>query len=247
MKLQIKYTFLIVLAAVIFACKDKNNDVTPEPKPDEDTTPVVVTPKDSVIDTYTTLKANGVIEVKDLPALKGTDANYAEYSLYSFEKMKLVGVGEDSMRTAGWNLAFSNATGIDVMINWGGTAPYYWDVLDQVAGNPSDIKTISFRDTTFDAVTTAPLAVDTLHQYALTMGEEVMNTETGLLDHYKFVNSVVVFKLNDGRYMKFQYISYYKGAPANPTAQDHRDNKGYWSFRYYIAKEGSKDLSTATK
>lgn len=246
MKLQLKYTFLTaLLAAAIFACKDKNDVVTPDPEPDPDTIPVVVQPKDSIVDEYTTLRVNGVVEVKDLPSLKGAD--YAEYSLYSFEKMKLVGKGVDSAKTLSWDLAFSNASGIDVVPNWGGTAPDHWDGPDLPAGNLSDIKAVIYEDTTFDAVTTVPAEAAFDHAFNITTAGSVTNTETGLFDHYSFFKPIIIFKLNDGRYVKFQYTSFYKGAPENPTAQNEKNDKGYWTFKYYITKAGSKDLTTTTK
>lgn len=246
MKLQLKYAFLTAcLATVIFACKDKDNDVKPTPEPDTDTVPVVVEPKDSIVDVYTTIKVNGVVEVKDFPSLKGSD--YAEFSLFSFDKMKMIGKGMDSAKTIGWDLAFSNQSGIDVVPNWGGTAPDFWDGPDLPAGNLSDIKAVIYEDTTFDAVTTVPAEDKFDHAFNITNATNVDNNETGAFAYYLFFKPIIVFKLNDGRYVKFQFTSFYKGAPEKPTAQTHINDKGYWTFKYYIAPKGSKDLTTATK
>jgi hypothetical protein len=247
MKLHIKYALLIVcMVTVIFACKkDDKNDTTPAPGPDKPDTPVVVTPKDSIVNAYVTIRVNGSVEVSSIPVPANRGVN--DYALFSFDKMKFLENGNDSLKTSSWDLAFSNSSGIDLVVNWGGTGPDFWDVMDPFGGVPGDVMAVSLADTSFDAVAAVPAGAEFSHPYQITTAFPVSNTETGLLDHMEFLKTVFIFQLKDGRYVKFQYVSFYKGAPEKPTAQNDKNDRGYWTFKYYISKAGSKDLATVKK
>lgn len=232
MKLPFKYAFLtLCLTGAIFACKDdKDTAVTP-----------VDEKKDSIVNEYVTIKANGVVEINSLPI---PATSFMNYNLFSFEKMGLVGVGEDSIRTASWDLGFMGS-GLTMAPNWGGTAPDYWDGVDKFAMNPSDVSVVGYEDTTFDAITAAPPVSKFVHTLAMSVQQPVYNSETGDLEYFTFPKrTVFVFKLNDGRYVKFQYVSYYKGAPETPTAEIYKNDSGYWTFKYFISAKGSTDLTT---
>jgi hypothetical protein len=232
MKLQFKYAFLtLCLTGAMFACKDdKDTDVKP-----------VDEKKDSIVNENVTIKANGVVEINSLPVPATSTLNY---NLFSFTKMGLVGAKEDSINTASWDLAFRGA-GLIMAPNWGGTAPDYWDGVDKFAMNASDVMVVGYEDTTFDAVTTAPAASAFIHTVGMDVSQPVYNTESGELIYFNFPKNLVhVFKLNDGRYVKFQYISIYKGAPATPTAENYKNDFGYWTFKYFISAKGSTDLTT---
>ncbi|WP_440134531.1 HmuY family protein [Chitinophaga sancti] len=232
MKLQFKYAFLMLcLTGAFFACKDdKDTDVKPEEEK-----------KDSIVNEYVTIKVNGVVEIKSMPV---PVASFFNYNLFSFSKMGLVGAGEDSVNTAAWDVGFQGA-GLTTSPNWGGTAPGYWDGVDKFAMNPSDVSVVGYEDTTFDAIKAAPPATAFMHTLAMSPQTPVYNTETGELAYFDFPKRrVFVFKLNDGRYVKFQYVSYYKGAPETPTAEIYQKDAGYWTFKYFISAKGSTDLST---
>ncbi|WPQ63142.1 hypothetical protein SIO70_32765 [Chitinophaga sancti] len=232
MKLQFKYAFLtLCLTGAIFACKDdKDTDVTP-----------VEEKKDSIVNEYVTIKVSGVVEVNSLPV---PTASTLDYNLFSFAKMGLVGAGEDSINTASWDLAFQGS-GLSMAPNWGGTAPNYWDGVDKFAMNASDVKVVGYEDTTFDKITAAPAESEFIHTVGMDVSQPVFNTETGDLMYFNFPKTTVfVFKLNDGRYVKFQYVSIYKGAPATPTVTIHQNDFGYWTFKYFISAKGSTDLTT---
>ena len=49
----------------------------------------------------------------------------------------------------------------------------------------------------------------------------------------------LVIKTADGKYAKLEVLSYYKDAPASPTAAD---PSGYYKFRYSFQSDGTKNL-----
>jgi hypothetical protein len=51
----------------------------------------------------------------------------------------------------------------------------------------------------------------------------------------------MVIRTADGRYAKLRILSYYEGAPAEPTADD---ASRYYTFEYVFQDNGSRDLST---
>ncbi|MNX47280.1 hypothetical protein D3C86_778310 [compost metagenome] len=55
-------------------------------------------------------------------------------------------------------------------------------------------------------------------------------------------NRTYVLKTADGQYAKLQLISMYKGAPA--TVSDLNWPAPYFTFRYYVQQDGSRNLST---
>lgn len=55
-------------------------------------------------------------------------------------------------------------------------------------------------------------------------------------------NRTYVLRTADGKYVKLQLISMYKGAPA--TVSDLNWPAPYFTFRYYVQQDGSKNLST---
>lgn len=232
MKLQFKYAFLtLCLTGAFFACKD-DKDTAVKPVDEK---------KDSVVNAYVTIMANGVVEVNSLPV---PVTSFLNYNLFSFQKMGLVGAGEDSINTAAWDLAF-RGSGLIMATNWGGTPPDYWDGVDKFAMNPSDVKVVGYEDTTFEKITVAPADDVLIHGIQMDVTQPVFNTETGDLLYFNFPKrTVFVFKLNDGRYVKFQFVSIYKGAPETPTAEIYQKDFGYWTFKYFISAKGSTDLTT---
>lgn len=56
------------------------------------------------------------------------------------------------------------------------------------------------------------------------------------------INRTYVLRTADGKYAKLQLISMYKGAPA--TVSDLNWPAPYFTFRYYVQQDGSRNLST---
>ncbi|MBK9272724.1 MAG: HmuY family protein [Saprospiraceae bacterium] len=48
---------------------------------------------------------------------------------------------------------------------------------------------------------------------------------------------IILIRTADGKYAKLEVLSYYKGAPANPTV---RDESRYYTFRYVYQPDGSR-------
>ena len=232
MRLQLKYPlFALLLTGMFYACKDDDKDVAPTPEE----------PKDSVVNEYVTITAKGVVSINSLPY---TPATSLKYNLFSFDSMALVGKGEDSINTASWDIAFRGA-GFIYAPNFGGTPPDYSDAITKFAGNPSDISIITYSDTTFDAITSAPPASSFIHSLGVDVTQPVYDNETGNLKYFDFPKGIVaVLKLNDGRYVKFQYVSLYKNAPDTVTSEIYQNDRGYFTFKYFISRKGSTDLTT---
>lgn len=51
---------------------------------------------------------------------------------------------------------------------------------------------------------------------------------------------ILVIHTNDGKYVKMEILSYYKGAPASPTSAD---ASGYYTFRYVYQADGSRSFA----
>ena len=228
MRLQL---LTLCLLSALFACKkDKNNEITPARGS-----------KDTIVNEYVTIKANGVVEINSLPY---PQISTLKYNLFSFDSMALVGNVEDSIHTAAWDIAFKG-NGTTFSPNWGGTAPDYGDAVTKFAGNPSDVSCITYTDTTFDAITAAPPAAVLIHSLSVNVTNTVYDNETGELKYIGFPKGVVtVLKLNDGRYVKFQFVSIYKNAPDTITPEIYQNDIRYFTFRYFVSKKGSTDLST---
>ncbi|WP_285008419.1 HmuY family protein [Pedobacter faecalis] len=236
------YTLLssVLLLFCLNACKD--DDVAPEkPAPEPE-------PKEVIVNEWVTIDKKKIVNVKDLKI----ESSRRTFVYFSLEGMKIIDA--EKVKTNEWDIAFTLANAANIYANTGQTtntdAPYY-----QGAGRA----VIAFVTQNFDDVT-APPADDQFDQTGkLAFGirssgapEEpffwanYMYDEKGFATHsVPYPNKTLIIKLTDGRYAKLQYQSNYKGGLTNPTAADHiADKLGYCSFRYFISKAGSKDLTT---
>lgn len=165
--------------------------------------------------------------VRDLDA-RGEGGHFTFYSLREDRVIPLA----DSASTA-WDLAFRGTT---ILVNGG-------------ASGPGEGAAAVLRDTTFEAVTEAPPP----EAYAADRGVE--NDETavpggagnGWYD-YDFVSGVVsprpvviAVRTADGRFAKVEVQSYYRGAP-EPDALDPAEGLRYYTFRYLLQPDGSRQL-----
>ncbi len=62
---------------------------------------------------------------------------------------------------------------------------------------------------------------------------------------YPIPNRTFVFKTNKGFWGKLQIQSYYKNAPIKPDPSSGKPK--YLTFRYFIQKDGSRNLKTKTR
>lgn len=52
--------------------------------------------------------------------------------------------------------------------------------------------------------------------------------------------NILIIHTNDGKYVKMEVLSYYKGAPAQPGSGN---ESGYYTFRYVIQPDGSRNFN----
>ncbi|QDW18798.1 HmuY family protein [Flavobacterium sp. KBS0721] len=199
---------LSLLALVLFTASCSSDD-------DKDTTPevVVTTP------------------VKDLYAPQSGGQGQpitGDYTKFSFSENKVV-TGDK------WDVAFR---GTFIIVNGGAKV----NVDD--AGEPARTGSgaISIVSNAFGAVTAFP-AASTFKQDAATVYSIPAVSGQGW---YNYANTIIspiagkvfVVKTHDGKYAKFEILSYYKGAPATPTAES--------ASRYYTFNFAYQANSTTT-
>lgn len=156
-------------------------------------------------------------KVSDLPAPQtgetGQSAVGGNFTKFSFSENKVV-------TTDKWDIAFRGTT---IVVN-GGTKVGIADEPERTG-----VGAISIVTNTFAAVTTFPEAATFKQDATNTLA---LPTGSGK-GWYNYANNVVtpiagkvfVVKTHDGKYAKFEILSYYKGAPASPTATS--------EFRFY--------------
>ncbi|PWB23547.1 HmuY family protein [Flavobacterium sp. HTF] len=180
---------LSLLALTIFITSCSNDD-----DKKDDTIPAVVTTK-----------------VSDLPAPQTGGQGQpvgGEYTRFSFSENKIV-------TNDNWDIAFRGTT---IIVN-GGTK-----VITTDAGEPErkGSAAVSIVSGTFASVTAFP-AASTFAQDAATVLAIPTGSDKGWYNYNSSNNiisaiagKVFVVKTHDGKYAKFEILSYYKGAPANP-------------------------------
>lgn len=151
-----------------------------------------------------------------------------DYTKFSFSENKVV-TGDK------WDVAFR---GTFIIVNGGAKV----NVDD--AGEPARTGSgaISIVSNAFGAVTAFP-AASTFKQDAATVYSIPAVSGQGW---YNYANTIIspiagkvfVVKTHDGKYAKFEILSYYKGAPATPTAES--------ASRYYTFNFAYQANSTTT-
>jgi hypothetical protein len=176
-------------------------------------------------DKNTTPPAVVTTKVSDLPApqIGGGQTASGEFTKFSFSENKIVTNDK-------WDIAFRGTT---IIVN-GGTK---FNVED--AGEPARTGSaaVSIVSGTFASVTAFP-EVATFKQDAATVYAIPTGSGNGW---YNYANTVVspiagkvfVVKTHDGKYAKFEILSYYKGAPVTPDPSKMEDTRFYtFNFAY---------------
>ncbi|RKR11003.1 heme-binding HmuY-like protein [Flavobacterium sp. 90] len=141
------------------------------------------------------------------------------YTKFSFSENKVV-------TNDNWDIAFR---GTFIIVNGGAKV----NVDD--AGEPARTGSgaISIVSNTFAAVTAFPAAA-TFKQDAATVyaipgvsGQGWYNYANTIIS--PIAGKVIVVKTHDGKYAKFEILSYYKGAPVTPTAES---TSRYYTFNF---------------
>lgn len=238
----LKYLSIITLILISgTACKK----TTPS-APDVDDIPEFVQ-----LDQYTKKYKNGVVEVTYLPVDTTRKAGEIR-DYYNFESSKMISA--DQVLTDKWDIAFQGRYSYSVYHNLSKTN------VNQPWRNPDGIIKVSYAfvlknfdevnevstDLEFESTDQGPAmgtgADITYEKYGNAWAYDVADPEVNeFLYTIPFKNKTTIFKLNDGRYVKFQYINNYNNKPEENSVKSKR---GSLSFRYFIAKKGSTDLKT---
>lgn len=160
------------------------------------------------------------------------------FTFYSLAEGEIV-ADEDSATTE-WDIAFSSTF---IIVNNGTSGP----------GQSGAV----ILDVPFEEVTTAPSEgynIDTESQYAIPTGSgNGWYNYTGGNEPVRAVlplpEKTIVVRTATGNYAKVDILSYYKGNPDTSTDEfanpDTRPPGRYYTFRYVIQTDGSRDLSAS--
>lgn len=169
------------------------------------------------------------ILIKDLPADPSTrDATTGEviggtnhYTFFRFSDSTVVPLS-DSASTK-WDIG---VRGTSIIMNSGISGP--GKVEGQVvASTLADITAAPESGYSQDGSTGNVFA----GWYNYNMEQHVVSSKPGY---------ILVIHTNDGKYVKMEVLSYYKGAPAQPTNDD---ISGYYTFRYVYQPDGTRNFN----
>lgn len=241
------YLFTGLFITCITGACSKSDAPVPEEEEKEEFT---------IINAYTKQDTNGVVYVTDYPLnpalISDDNFSYDAYTYFDFNTHAFVSVDKAKSPTD-WDIAFNGKDGSEIFTN-GFTFNNRFE--DPLEGD----NYIAYLRGDFDTFSTVPQESEFTHRWLLRKGtaDEIKNSsipnqywatldlseQLGTLNVTPIADQLAVYKLTDGRYVKFKMISIYKGALTNPTQDDYKTNRGYISFKYYITEEGSTDLTT---
>lgn len=169
------------------------------------------------------------ITVKDLPADPTTrDPNTGEviggtnkYTFFRFSDSAIVANSDSA--TEKWDIGFRSTS---IIINSNVSGP--GNVTGQVVNNTLEGVTTAPDDNYRADSTSGNVFAD---WYNYNMQIHVVSPKPG---------HIFIIHTHDDKYVKMEILSYYKGAPANPTTSD---ASGYYTFRYVYQPDGSKNFN----
>ncbi len=141
-----------------------------------------------------------------------------------------------------WDLAFTNNYNSTIYVNNGNQKDVPW------AGNGSRHKILLLKQS-YDLVNTAPSDTEFDNSELNGVGMIVDERSSGWYN-YNIVSHLVqvvpdrtyVLRLSNGKYAKLQIINIYKGNP--PAVTDLNWPAPYFTFKYFVQQDGSKNLKT---
>jgi hypothetical protein len=160
--------------------------------------------------------------------VRDINATYTNYQYFSFATGDTVPFADSS--TTKWDIAFKGTT---VIVNGGTSGP----------GNAGVI----MKDTLFTEVLTAPAsgyAQDGATSKAIPTGSNNgWYNYAGPPSHLiaPIAGRVFIVRTADGKYVKMEFISYYKGAPAAPDGLT--STSKYYTIRFVYQPDGSTKLN----
>ncbi|QES89697.1 HmuY family protein [Rhizosphaericola mali] len=191
--------------------------------------------------------------VGDTAASVGIESGKTERAFYpllfnfSTGNSHILKTAEDSSKylssDTAWDIAFTAQYNSTVQPNNGSYAT-------SPANGNSGTFIIMTENTPFDQITTAPTDAEMTSDAMTSVGWDQGDGQGWFyysLDNHICVavtNRTFIFKTSQGLYGKVEFISIYKNHPAVVT--DLYWPSPYLTFRYYIQKDGSKNLRTTT-
>ena len=223
---------LIVLAVIMTACEKENR--TPVTLEDGKSTVIY----DLAGDTKASM-ADGI---------DGKEQRDFYTFLFRFQDKKQIWIRTKSdstqwLKTDQWDIAFAGQYNSNVYINNAQDSgnPGY----DGPAANTS----IVLLEQPYEKVTTAPSDSEFDNSTIKVVGWADASAPHGWFDYSSTThimkalpNKTYVLRLPNGKYAKLQLVNAYKGNP--PVVTDMFWPAPYFTFRYYVQEDGSKNLNT---
>jgi hypothetical protein len=240
-KHYLHYTFALLALVLLTACSD-------DPKP----AGVVLTPIDDYVSRD---EATGTFYVKDLPGAVGNTQASGHTPVYFNLKDhriinpydaagKLLELPKPQLMSNAWDVGFTSIYNSYITMNngllektpaYGGTGRGAIIVLDALFDELDEAP----ADAAFDAFMASQ--TDTGWEdfppgykgwYFYSLQSHIMSAITGV---------TIVIRTAEGKYAKVEMTSMYLGNPENPTVNTPAP---YFTFRYYLQGDGSRNLST---
>lgn len=208
-------------------------------------------------DTSTTLQDGKSIVISDLAgdtgaAMGGTTEGKVQRNFHTFlfrfsdQKQMWLHTKADSlqyMKTNNWDIAFTGPYNSEVFIN---NAKYQYNPgFEGSAKNTAVVR----LDQSYQNVTQAPTDADFDKSDITKIGWSSSASSAGWF-YYSLSTHIMqaipdrtyAIRLPDGKYAKLQLINAYKGNP--PAVTDLNWPAPYFTFKYYVQNDGSKNLNT---
>ncbi len=145
--------------------------------------------------------------------------------------------------TADWDMAFTGTYNSELYLNHAG------DPKNPGYEGPAENTAIVLVEQPYENVTTAPSDAEFDNSKIKSIGRSEASSPHGWFQYSTVThvmkslpNRTYVLRLPDGKYAKLQMASAYKGNP--PAVTDLYWPAPYFTFRYFVQQDGSKNLIT---
>ncbi|SHG35633.1 HmuY family protein [Pedobacter caeni] len=228
--------FMLTLSmGCLVACK---KDKTPDPVPE---------PEFVEVSAHVKKYKNGTVVVNRLPMPDLKDISTRGY--FNFDKMAFVDAGK--LKTKEWDIVFEGLYAGTVFPNNGNTEedfPWFGNAAKVIFSGivkPFDEVTALPDNFVFPTgktnLSTAESNTEIARTNPIYWGYTTLDVDGGFSHFGVWKGKTFLWKLDDGRVVKFELINVYNNAPEENNI---KSVPGYLSFRYFIGKAGSKDLKT---
>ncbi|SMG28551.1 HmuY family protein [Sphingobacterium psychroaquaticum] len=147
------------------------------------------------------------------------------------------------LQSKDWDLAFTGPYNSEVFVN-----NAHMEFNPGFGGEAKQTSVVLLRQA-YQAVTTAPSDADFDSSTINKIGWASSESSTGWFQYslnthimQALTNRTYAIRLPDGKYAKLQLINAYKGNP--PAVTNLNWPSPYYTFRYYVQQDGSKNLNT---